>query len=101
MPSDTASADPSKTNREKLAFVSKSVPFTSAAAPSSDAISAHLRREEFTVQSGQKGVKRYDVVRVASNSPSEDDFTHVVMADPLGLGAGKDWSAWGIFDGHV
>jgi hypothetical protein len=90
-----------KNGHEVPVLVSSSSLFNATAAPSADSVTARLKKEEFTVASTQKGIKRYDVVRVASNSPSEDDFVHAIMSDPLSVGKGKDWSAWGIFDGHV
>ncbi|KAB8356436.1 hypothetical protein FH972_024019 [Carpinus fangiana] len=44
------------------------------------------------------GVKRYDVTRIAANTPCEDRFVHGQLAR-FG-NDGRPWSAWGIFDGH-
>ncbi|KAL1637953.1 hypothetical protein SLS56_000510 [Neofusicoccum ribis] len=58
-----------------------------------------LRKEEksklFELGNGQRG--RCDVVRVASNSPVEDEY---MCGTQEGLG-GKPWTFWGVFDGHA
>ncbi|KAI1150000.1 putative pyruvate dehydrogenase [Nemania diffusa] len=45
------------------------------------------------------GVNRYDGTQLASNSPCEDRFTHGKFPSPWN--DGKQWMAWGIFDGHA
>lgn len=89
-------------DRSKPLLVSKDVPYVEEKATSLEAITAQLRKEEFTVTpEPTSGVTRYNISRLASNSPCEDDYTHAIMTNPLSLAPGKDWSAWGIFDGHV
>lgn len=47
---------------------------------------------------GQAGlVSRFDIVRVPSNSPTEDNYVYQVQ----GVGKDKDWHFWGVFDGHL
>lgn len=62
-------------------------------------------QESFSVRRG-RGVVRYDVVQLASNSPIEDDHVEKIVTVPdvsspseNGEG-GSDWSFWGVFDGH-
>ena len=62
-------------------------------------------QQSFSVQRG-RGVVRYDLVQVASNSPIEDDHVEKIVTFPpagalSGNGAeGSDWMFWGVFDGH-
>ena len=46
-----------------------------------------------------EGVVRYDGAQLASNSPCEDHFIHGKL--PSLWNDGRDWMAWGVFDGHV
>jgi pyruvate dehydrogenase phosphatase len=61
--------------------------------------------ESYLVNRG-KGVVRYDVVQVPSNSPIEDDHAEKVVEVPSSVAAAKegeansDWMFWGVFDGH-
>lgn len=58
-----------------------------------------LRAEEASYK-GVGGVKRYDVARVQSNEPTEDSFTHETFSNPWEE-SDEDWTAWGVFDGHL
>lgn len=66
-----------------------------------------LRRNEqsFMVNRG-KGVVRYDVVQVPSNSPIEDDHAEKIVEVPSSVAAANegestsDWMFWAVFDGH-
>lgn len=44
------------------------------------------------------GVSRYDGAQLASNCPCEDQFTHGKFPSPGKQG--KNWMAWGVYDGH-
>ncbi|EAU36206.1 conserved hypothetical protein [Aspergillus terreus NIH2624] len=61
--------------------------------------------ESYLVHRG-KGVVRYDVVQVPSNSPIEDDHAEKVVEVPSSVAAAQsgepnsDWMFWGVFDGH-
>ncbi|KAA8644810.1 hypothetical protein EYZ11_009334 [Aspergillus tanneri] len=61
--------------------------------------------ESYLVNRG-KGVVRYDVVQVPSNSPIEDDHAEKIVEVPSTVAAVKegeansDWMFWAIFDGH-
>ncbi|KAF7597475.1 hypothetical protein BBP40_003722 [Aspergillus hancockii] len=61
--------------------------------------------ESYLVNRG-KGVVRYDIVQVPSNSPIEDDHAEKVVEVPSSVAAAKegaansDWMFWGVFDGH-
>lgn len=46
------------------------------------------------------GIVKYDGTQVASNSPCEDAFFHGQFPAPW-QGAGKQWLAWGVLDGHA
>ncbi len=37
------------------------------------------------------GVSHHDIVRLASNAPSEDELVHAILRDPVGTG--NDWLA--------
>ncbi|KAL9107934.1 MAG: hypothetical protein Q9227_007256 [Pyrenula ochraceoflavens] len=55
---------------------------------------------------GGPGIERFDVLRLASNQFVEDDFMHGTFPSPwsgLGNSSAKeqDWSAFGVFDGHL
>ena len=61
--------------------------------------------ESYLVNRG-KGVVRYDVVQVPSNSPIEDDHAEKIVEIPAYVAAvsngepSSDWMFWGVFDGH-
>ena len=61
--------------------------------------------ESYLVHRG-KGVIRYDVVQVPSNSPIEDDHAEKIVEVPSTVATAKegeansDWMFWGVFDGH-
>lgn len=57
--------------------------------------------ESYHVNRG-KGVLRYDLVQLPSNSPIEDDHAEKIVEVPArpDTGAGSDWMFWGVFDGH-
>lgn len=65
-----------------------------------------LRRSEESYLVGRgKGVVRYDLVQVASNSPIEDDHAEKLVSvdqtiSPSEDGSTNDWMFWGVFDGH-
>lgn len=61
--------------------------------------------ESYLVNRG-KGVVRYDVVQVPSNSPIEDDHAEKIVEVPASTAAANegqsssDWMFWAVFDGH-
>lgn len=61
--------------------------------------------ESYFVNRG-KGVVRYDIVQVPSNSPIEDDHAELIVEVPSSVAANQngepssDWSFWAVFDGH-
>ncbi|KUL83855.1 hypothetical protein ZTR_06604 [Talaromyces verruculosus] len=59
--------------------------------------------ESYLVSRG-RGVVRYDITQVPSNSPIEDDHAEKIVEVPLATaqdGSSKsDWMFWGVFDGH-
>ncbi|KAJ5672314.1 hypothetical protein N7507_001441 [Penicillium longicatenatum] len=61
--------------------------------------------ESYLVNRG-KGVVRYDIAQVPSNSPIEDDHAELIVEVPSTVAASKngepssDWSFWAVFDGH-
>ncbi|KAF2673489.1 protein phosphatase [Microthyrium microscopicum] len=62
--------------------------------------------ESWIVQRG-KGVVRYDLVQIPSNSPIEDDHIEKIIQVPDTVAAtgdetstNSDWMFWGVFDGH-
>lgn len=61
--------------------------------------------ESYLVNRG-KGVVRYDIVQVPSNSPIEDDHAEKIVEVPSAVSAAKegapnsDWMFWAVFDGH-
>lgn len=61
--------------------------------------------ESYLVNRG-KGVVRYDVVQVPSNSPIEDDHAEKIVEVPASTSAtnqgqaSSDWMFWAVFDGH-
>ncbi|KAI0355181.1 protein serine/threonine phosphatase 2C [Trametes cingulata] len=55
-----------------------------------------LRQSEKTcIPPPGSGVSRYDIVRLASNEPVEDEHAEAVLPVPSGY-----WSFFGLFDGH-
>ncbi|EAW08046.1 type 2C protein phosphatase ptcF [Aspergillus clavatus NRRL 1] len=60
-----------------------------------------LRKNEqsFMVNRG-KGVVRYDIVQVPSNSPIEDDHAEKIVEVSPSVAPASDWMFWAIFDGH-
>ncbi|KAG8527938.1 uncharacterized protein KY384_006854 [Bacidia gigantensis] len=66
-----------------------------------------LRKYEqsYTVGRG-RGVLRYDIVKVPSNNPIEDDHAEKIVEVPSSLtptkdgASSSDWMFWGVFDGH-
>ena len=70
---------------------------------SPDQATQKLRKmeESYFVNRG-KGVVRYDVTQLPSNSPIEDDHVEKVVEIPgkAGTGPPSDWMFWGVFDGH-
>ncbi|KAJ5678703.1 hypothetical protein N7462_006947 [Penicillium macrosclerotiorum] len=61
--------------------------------------------ESYLVNRG-KGVVRYDIVQVPSNSPIEDDHAEKIVEVPSSVAANtngdasSDWMFWAVFDGH-
>lgn len=61
--------------------------------------------ESYLVNRG-KGVVRYDIVQVPSNSPIEDDHAEKIVevspstAANTNGGPNSDWMFWAVFDGH-
>ncbi|KAL4781892.1 phosphatase 2C-like domain-containing protein [Aspergillus varians] len=61
--------------------------------------------ESYLVNRG-KGVVRYDIVQVPSNSPIEDDHAEKIVEVPSSTAAANegqsssDWMFWAVFDGH-
>ena len=53
-----------------------------------------------------RGVVRYDVAQLPSNSPIEDDHAEKIVEMPQTVAPGEsgspcsDWMFWGVFDGH-
>jgi len=70
---------------------------------SPDQATQKLRRmeESYFVNRG-RGVVRYDVNQLPSNSPIEDDHVEKIVEMPgkAGSGSPSDWMFWGVFDGH-
>lgn len=68
-------------------------------------VSAKLRQyeESYFVNRG-KGVTRYDVCQLPSNSPIEDDRSEEIVQVPIlqdnNVKASTDWMFFGVFDGH-
>ncbi|GAP82694.2 putative protein phosphatase 2C [Rosellinia necatrix] len=68
--------------------------------PSRDEVTRIISQEAYSFQVRTvAGVSRYDGTQLASNSPCEDRFTHGKFPSPWD--DGKQWMAWGIFDGHA
>lgn len=66
-----------------------------------------LRRSEESYFVGRgRGVVRYDVVQLPSNSPIEDDHAEKIVEVPQTVtpspdgSSTSDWMFWGVFDGH-
>jgi len=61
--------------------------------------------ESYLVNRG-KGVVRYDIVQVPSNSPIEDDHAELIVEVPSSVAGNTngdpstDWNFWAVFDGH-
>lgn len=61
--------------------------------------------ESYLVNRG-KGVLRYDIVQVPSNSPIEDDHAEMIVevspdvATKQSGESNRDWEFWAVFDGH-
>lgn len=59
--------------------------------------------ESYIVDRG-RGVVRYDISQLPSNSPIEDDRSEQVIQVPLMTMSGErtmsDWYFWGLYDGH-
>jgi pyruvate dehydrogenase phosphatase len=53
--------------------------------------------KSYSLPEKSQGVTRWDSIRLASNSPSEDNL--VASRSPAGDG-GQPWLFWGVFDGH-
>lgn len=68
-------------------------------------VSSRLREleESYLVERG-KGVLRYDISQLPSNSPIEDDRSEKIVQVPLITPDDKrhssDWMLWGVYDGH-
>lgn len=68
-------------------------------------VSNKLRQyeESYNVNRG-KGVTRYDVCQLPSNSPIEDDRSEEIVQVPIlqdnNVKASTDWMFFGVFDGH-
>lgn len=62
------------------------------------------KSDESYIVSRGRGVVRYDITQVPSNSPIEDDHAEKIVEVPLATaqdGSSKsDWMFWGVFDGH-
>jgi len=63
---------------------------------------AKLREEEARVEPQEEfGVSHYDIVRVPSNFPVEDDLVHGALTIPGNEGEeDRKILYWGVFDGH-
>jgi len=59
-----------------------------------EAATARLRQCEHI---GRVGGRTFHRVRLASNSPVEDDYIEGTAPGP----GGEAWEFWGVFDGHV
>lgn len=68
-------------------------------------VSAKLRQyeESYYVNRG-KGVTRYDICQLPSNSPIEDDRAEEIVQVPIlqdnNIKTSTDWMFFGVFDGH-
>ncbi|KAL9120564.1 MAG: hypothetical protein Q9187_002882 [Circinaria calcarea] len=62
---------------------------------------AKLREEEASAKPPEElGVSQYDVVRVPSNLPVEDDLVHAALTITGEGGNDRTVMFWGVFDGH-
>ncbi|ODV80283.1 protein serine/threonine phosphatase 2C [Suhomyces tanzawaensis NRRL Y-17324] len=70
-----------------------------------DQVSTKLRlfEESYSVSRG-KGVTRYDICQLPSNSPIEDDRAEEIVQVPIlqdnNVKTSTDWMFFGVFDGH-
>lgn len=61
--------------------------------------------ESYLISRG-RGVVRYDITQVPSNSPIEDDHAEKIVEVPQSTSgvqdgsSNSDWMFWGVFDGH-
>lgn len=68
-------------------------------------VSSRLREHEQShfVERG-RGVLRYDMAQLPSNSPIEDDYSDrivsVALSEASNPNASSDWMFWGLYDGH-
>ena len=68
--------------------------------PSPVEVTKLLTEEAYSSEvKGIDGVKRYYGTRLQSNGPTEDYFIHGKFESPWEKG--KNWMAWGVFDGHA
>ncbi|KAL4921575.1 phosphatase 2C-like domain-containing protein [Aspergillus aurantiobrunneus] len=73
--------------------------------PDQATLKLRKNEESYLVNRG-KGVVRYDVVQVPSNSPIEDDHAEKIVEVPASTAAANegqsssDWMFWAVFDGH-
>lgn len=68
-------------------------------------VSSALRQfEELYFVNRGKGVTRYDICQLASNSPIEDDRAEEIVQVPIlqdnNIKTSTDWMFFGVFDGH-
>lgn len=68
-------------------------------------VSAKLRQyEESYIVNRGKGVTRYDICQLPSNSPIEDDRAEEIVQVPIlqdnNVKASTDWMFFGVYDGH-
>lgn len=93
-------AVPQSSDSSEATDISQASHYEMPMPPSDVEVDRKLRADEFTCTPHNiPGLRSYDIVRVASNMPCEDNFAHAVMVNPVGTGS--DWMAWGVFDGHV
>lgn len=68
-----------------------------------DTANAKLKASEQSYSSNAKGdfgessVSRFDILRLPSNSPCEDEFAF----DTIDVGQEQGWQFWGVYDGHA
>lgn len=72
---------------------------------SDDEVSTRLRQfEESYFINRNKGITRYDICQLPSNSPIEDDRAEEIVQVPImqdnNIKTSTDWMFFGIFDGH-
>lgn len=68
-------------------------------------VSSRLRQfEESYIVNRGKGVTRYDICQLPSNSPIEDDRAEEIVQVPIlqdnNIKTSTDWMFFGVFDGH-